>query len=179
MPRIIIIGNGGTGKSMLGEYLGRELSIPVTHLDQLSMKPGWRHVSEAEFTDKLTSILSGRTWIVEGWAYHSTMQMRLHASTTVIHLDYPIWYCYWNALKRHIRYSFKQNPYDPPNSPIWKKTRKMVKAMWLVHKKYEPEARQWLTHLAGKQVFVFKNRRQLKRDLALWKRERYKTLIGL
>lgn len=31
MPRIIIIGNGGTGKSTLGDYLSRELAIPVTH----------------------------------------------------------------------------------------------------------------------------------------------------
>jgi hypothetical protein len=173
VPRIIIIGNGGTGKSTLGEYLSRELSIPVTHLDQLSMRPGWQYVTEREFTEKLLSIISGETWIVEGWAFHSTLQMRLRAATTIIHLDYPIWHCYWNALKRHIRYSFKQNPYDPPNSPIWKKTKKMAKAMWFVYKKYEPEARQWLGQLRHKQVLIFSSRRQLNRSLALWKQEKY------
>jgi len=165
MPRILIIGNGGTGKSTLGAYLSRELGIPVTHLDQLSMKPGWQYIPEAEFTAKLQSILEGRTWIVEGWSYHSTMQMRLKAANVVIHLDYPIWYCYWNATKRHFRYAFKQNPYDPPNSPIWKKTKKMVKAMWRVYKHYEPEARIWLKDLPHAKVFTFHSRRELKRTL--------------
>jgi adenylate kinase family enzyme len=169
MPRIIIIGNGGTGKSTLGEHLARELAIPVTHLDQLSLRPGWQYVPEDEFTAKLRDILEARTWIVEGWSYHSTMQMRIKAANVIIHLDYPIWYCYWNAAKRHIRYTFKQNPYDPPNSPIWKKTRIMVKAMWRVHKLHEPEARRWLKEAKHANVLTFYSRRELKRSLRLWR----------
>ncbi len=34
--RILIIGNGGTGKSTLADRLGKEYDIPVTHLDLLS-----------------------------------------------------------------------------------------------------------------------------------------------
>jgi adenylate kinase family enzyme len=36
--KIIIVGNGGTGKSTLGEKLGKELNIPVSHLDRLGLK---------------------------------------------------------------------------------------------------------------------------------------------
>ncbi len=171
MPRIIIIGNGGTGKSTLGDFLSRELAIPVTHLDQLSMRPGWQYVPEHEFVERLQSVLTEPTWIVEGWSFHSTMQMRMKAANVIIHLDYPVWYCYWNALKRHIRYTFKQNPYDPPNSPIWKKTKKMVKAMWRVHKIYEPEARKWLQEISHAKVFTFYSRRELRRMLKVWKEE--------
>jgi adenylate kinase family enzyme len=177
MPKIIIIGNGGTGKSLLGEYLSKELGIPVTHLDQLTMEEGWSRVPLEEFTPKLEGILKRETWIVEGWSYHSTLPSRLAAANIILHLDFPIWYCYWNALKRHVRYTFQQNPYDPPNSPIWKKTNKMVKAMWYVYKTYEPEARKWLGELKGKRIYIFHSRRELKSMLKYWKMRKYSPLF--
>jgi adenylate kinase family enzyme len=164
--RVIILGNGGTGKSTLAAELGRTLNYPVTHLDQLSMRSGWVHVPETEFRDKLTAVLRGDRWIVDGWSFHSTIRMRLEACDTVIYLAYPIWFAYWNALKRHIRYAFKQNPYDPPNSAIWKKTRKMVRAMWWVYTKYEPELRTILPEYADKkEILQFQSRKELRRWL--------------
>ncbi|MDQ3021062.1 MAG: topology modulation protein [Bacteroidota bacterium] len=40
MKRILIIGNGGTGKSTLGEKLGKILNLEVTHLDKMTYNPG-------------------------------------------------------------------------------------------------------------------------------------------
>ena len=164
MKKIIIAGNGGTGKSTLGRQLGEILKIPVTHLDPLTFKTGWIRVPEDEFRKKLFSVLDGDKWIVEGWSYHSTIKARLEAADTIIYLDYPVWFCYWNALKRHIQYTFRQNPYDPPDSWIWKKTIRMVKAMWMVHKVYEPELREMLKDYEdSKNVYVFKKRGDLKK----------------
>jgi adenylate kinase family enzyme len=49
MTKIIIIGNGGTGKSTLGDQLSRLLSIPIYHIDELTMKEGWERVPESDF----------------------------------------------------------------------------------------------------------------------------------
>lgn len=162
MTRIIIIGNGGTGKSTLGEKLGNILNLKVTHLDKMTFKPGWIRVDEGEFIKKLSEIISGRDWIVEGWSYHSTLRMRLDASTIIIYLKYSIYVCYWNAFLRHLKYFCRQNPYDPPDSPILKKTNKMVKAIWKVYKEYEPELQGMLKDLEDKKrILVFENRKEL------------------
>lgn len=162
MTRIIIIGNGGTGKSTLGEKLGKILNLKVTHLDKLTFKPGWKRVDEDEFRKSLSELISERNWIIEGWSYHSTLRMRLEASTIIIYLKYSIFICYWNALLRHIKYFYRQNPYDPPGSPILKKTNKMVKAIWKVYREYEPELCEMLKEFEkDKKVLIFESRREL------------------
>ena len=162
MTRIIIIGNGGTGKSTLGDKLSKILNIDVTHLDKITFKPGWIRVDEEEFKKNLTDIISKEDWIIEGWSYHSTLRMRLEASTIIIYLKYSVFFCYWNALLRHIKYSFRQNPYDPDSSPILKKTSKMVKAMWKVYKEYEPELQTMLDEFKDKKnILTFGKRKDL------------------
>jgi len=162
--KVIILGNGGTGKSTLADLLGRSLRLPVTHLDQMTVLPGWKVRPFDEFKRELTGVLQGPEWIVEGWSHHRTLGERLAASDTIIHLDYPIWFAYWSALTRHVRYSFRQNPYDPPNSPIWKKTRLMIKAMWRVYREYEPELRALLSEYSpGRFIYVFHSRGELNR----------------
>jgi adenylate kinase family enzyme len=167
--KLIIIGNGGTGKSTLADKLAKELDIPVTHLDRLTFGKNWVRLDEAEFKNKLTGILAGDNWIVEGWSYHSTVKQRIEASETVFYLAYPAWFSYMNSVKRHLQYTFKHNPYDPPDSWIWRKTIRMFKAMNIVRKIYEPELRSWLKQYeAKKEIHIFKNRKELNRFLPVY-----------
>lgn len=41
MKKIILIGSGGSGKSLLARQLGNILGIEVYHLDAIFWKPGW------------------------------------------------------------------------------------------------------------------------------------------
>ena len=155
--KIIITGNGGTGKSTLADKLGKLLKLPVTHLDTITFGRNWVRLDETEHRKILYEILSGNNWIVEGWSYQSTMKERMDAAEIIIYLAYPPWFSYMNACKRHLQYTFKQNPYDPPGSWIWKKTIRMFKAMNLVRKIYEPEFNLWLKDYYGKKmIFVIK-----------------------
>lgn len=166
MNRIIIIGNGGTGKSTLGARLGKKCNLPVIHLDQLGWDAQWTRVPETTFKKRLEEILQQPSWIIEGWSYQSTIPMRFNAADTIIYLAFPVWRAYWGATRRILQYFFRQNPYDPPNSPrravIWL----TYKAMWRVYRHYEPEVRQLLTSTyAQKKIFVFHSRRKLKKFL--------------
>jgi adenylate kinase family enzyme len=162
--KIIIIGNGGTGKSTLGDELGKKLGLEVFHLDQLTFKTGWKRVDENVFSKMLENILKKDSWIVEGWSYNSTVRQRLEAAEIIIYLKFFIWSCYWGAFKRHIQYTFRQNPYDPPNSWIWKKTIRMIKAMWKVYKDYEPELQKILPEFAVKTI-TFNKRSELNKSI--------------
>lgn len=166
MNRIIIVGNGGTGKSTLGAQLGKKYNIPVTHLDQLGWDAQWTRVPESIFRSRLEEILQKPSWIVEGWSYQSTMSMRFDAADTIIYLAFPVWRAYWGATRRIIQYFFRQNPFDPQDSPrravIWL----TYKAMWMVYRRYEPEVRQLLaTTYAQKKIHVFHSRRELHKFL--------------
>ncbi|NOS83645.1 MAG: hypothetical protein HOP31_00765 [Ignavibacteria bacterium] len=161
--KIIITGNGGTGKSTLAEKLGKKLNLPVTHLDKISFGKDWARLNENEHRKILNEILKSDNWIVEGWSYQSTMKERIKAAGIIIYLAYPPWFSYMNAVKRHIQYTFRYNPYDPPKSWIWKKTIRMFKAMNLVRKVYEPEFRLWLDEYKHSElIFVIKKRKELK-----------------
>jgi adenylate kinase family enzyme len=161
--KIIITGNGGTGKSTLADKLGSLLELPVTHLDIITFGKNWVRLDENEHRKILQARLSESKWIIEGWSYQSTMKERMEASDIIIYLSYPAWFSYINAVKRHLLYTFRYNPYDPPESWIWKKTIRMFKAMNLVRKVYEPEFKLWLEDYKNKKrVFEIKKRSELK-----------------
>jgi len=162
MARIIIIGNGGTGKSTLGDKLSKILNIEVFHLDRMTFLPGWERVPEDEFRKTLDEVMQKENWIIEGWSYHTTLKHRLKEANVIIYLKFPIYVCYIYALERHIKYSYRQNPYDPDNSPILNKTFKMVKAMWKVYKEYEPEFQLMFEEIKDKKkVYVFGKRKDV------------------
>ncbi|MCB0724445.1 MAG: hypothetical protein KDC73_07045 [Ignavibacteriae bacterium] len=166
MKKIVIIGNGGTGKSTLATHLGKKLGIEPTHLDKLAWKPGFEHVSLDEFRVKLNEVLQRDSFIVDGWSYHTTLKNRFDASDTIIFLDYPVWFCYTFAVKRQIQYAFKQNPYYPDNSRVLPMTGYIFKAMWRVYKQYLPDARGMLEEYKDKKLVLrFTSRKELKRYL--------------
>ena len=165
--KIIIIGNGGTGKSTLGAKLSKVLGIPVHHLDLLTFTEDGGHVGETVFRKHLTEILSTDSWIVEGWSYQSTLAERIAAADTIIYLDYPIWFSYWNALKRNIYSIFRRDKYSPVAS-LWRRSRQIIKAMWLVHTVYEPQARTMLKAMGKKYYYHFMNRKDLKKKVKGW-----------
>lgn len=164
--KLIIIGNGGTGKSTLGDMLGKKLNIPVYHTDQMVYKAKWERVPENEFKANLAEIFKTGNCIIEGWGYNSTLKQRLDEADTIIYLAYPVWLSYVFAIKRYFQYYFKQNPYDPPGAFRRHVLKRTLEAMWLVHKTYEPELRQMLPEYQDKKkVFIFKNRKELRKFL--------------
>ncbi len=171
--KIIIIGNGGSGKSTLGKRLAALTGYPLYHLDLLTFNEDGSNVSESVFTSRLNEILNGEQWIVEGWSYQSTMAARFAASDTIIYLDYPIWVCYWNALKRTVNSTFRRNEFSPVRTSLWPHTVRIAKAMWRVHTVLEPEARQLLEgYIASRYYYRVAHRSALAALLKQWKRAR-------
>ncbi|MHA1186071.1 MAG: AAA family ATPase, partial [Candidatus Heimdallarchaeota archaeon] len=76
MKRITIIGNSAAGKSSLAVLLGKELGLPVYHLDKLLWKPGWERTLEDEFVRKHQEIIDKDQWVLDGVAYKSTYEDR-------------------------------------------------------------------------------------------------------
>ena len=85
--KILILGCPGSGKSTLARKLRRYTGLPLIYLDQLWWKPDRTHVAQEDFDRKLSQILAGDAWIIDG-NYRRTYEVRIRACNTIFFLDY-------------------------------------------------------------------------------------------
>jgi len=92
MEKIMIIGCPGAGKSTFARRLQEATGLPLYYLDMIFHNPDRTTVSREEFDQKLSKILNGDQWIIDG-NYQSTIELRLQACDTVFFLDYSLDTC--------------------------------------------------------------------------------------
>lgn len=164
MERIMIIGCGGSGKSTLARQMGEKLGLPVVHLDQIWWAPGdWNHLEREEFDALLKAEVEKPCWILDG-NFNRTIEMRLEKCDTVIYLDFSRAVCLMSWVKRvvtnwgHARIDMAEgcNEWFDPD---------MVKWIWNFNRKNRKRYYELLSGLEGRQVYILKNRLQVKRFL--------------
>lgn len=99
MKKVLIIGCPGAGKSTFGRALSAKTGLPLYYLDMIWHKPDRTTVSREEFDARLTEIMNGDEWIIDG-NYKRTLPVRLQEADTVFFLDYPIEVCMQGAIDR-------------------------------------------------------------------------------
>ena len=102
MRRVVIVGRSGSGKSRLARRLGRQLQLPVIHLDQLYWKPGWREPDIAEFRARVAAAIAGDGWISDGSYALTTFDLRLPRADAIVWLERSRVLCTWRVLRRSI-----------------------------------------------------------------------------
>jgi adenylate kinase family enzyme len=88
MQRIVVVGPGGAGKSVLARKMGERLGLPVIHLDARYWRPGWVPTPKEEWKATVRALLSGERWIIDG-NYGGTAELRMAAADTIVFLDFP------------------------------------------------------------------------------------------
>ena len=99
MKKIIVIGCSGSGKTTFAEKLRDKLGLPLFYLDAIWHKPDKTHIPREEFDARLTEILDGESWIIDG-NYSRTIERRIAACDTVIFFDLPTETCLAGAIER-------------------------------------------------------------------------------
>ena len=133
MTRVLVIGNGATGKTTFSDRLAASIGIEVHHLDGMAWRPGWERVPEEEFEAELGKVLASPRWIIDGVAYPRHIPERIERADTVVFIDYSLPRIYWWALKKEIRFAFRQRPEMPTGTPEWKITWRLFKIIWKIH----------------------------------------------
>lgn len=99
MNRVCIVGCNGAGKSVFAKKLKKLTGLPLYHLDHIYWKPGWIEQSRAVFDRELAKILEREQWITDG-NFSRTMDVRFKSADTVFFLDFPVWLCLLQIIKR-------------------------------------------------------------------------------
>jgi adenylate kinase family enzyme len=109
MDRIVVIGCGGSGKSVIARTLGDALGLPIVHLDGLYYDEEWNTLTPDDFAHSQYEVVAKPHWIIDG-NYASTLPIRLAAADTVIFLDLGAATCLWGIARRRVRYGGGQHP---------------------------------------------------------------------
>ena len=99
MKKVIIIGCPGSGKTTFAEKLHRKTALPLYYLDAIWHKPDRTHITREEFDARLSEMLEGNAWIIDG-NYSRTVERRIAACDTVILFDLPRAVCLDGAMAR-------------------------------------------------------------------------------
>ena len=161
MERILIIGCGGSGKSTLARQLGEKTGLPVVHLDRIYWSPGnWNHLEKAEFDARLMAEQEKPNWILDG-NFNRTLELRLERCDAVIWLDYSRWVCLLSWIRRVITNWGKARPDMAPGCAEWFDP-EMARWIWNFNKENRKRYQELLAKQTGKEIHIFKNRRQLR-----------------
>jgi adenylate kinase family enzyme len=102
VKRVVILGRGAAGKSVVAARLGQITGLPVIELDRHFWRPGPNATPPAEWARTQSELLQREAWIMDGdlGPYDTALGARLAAADTIIVLDFPLVRCAWRALRR-------------------------------------------------------------------------------
>lgn len=158
MNRICIIGGSGTGKTTLANNLGKQLNLPIYHIDGIHHLPNWEIRDKDERDKIILQKTDEERWIIDG-TYRSTLKQRLEKSDYVIYLDYSTFAQIKGALGRFIKNHGREKQEIPGcnEKMSWKFF------FWVVN--WRKNKRQTiidtLQNVNNDKVHIFKTRKQL------------------
>lgn len=170
VDRISIMGGPGTGKSTLAKNLGKELNLPVYHIDGINYFENWEKRDEKERDKIILEKVAEPKWVMDG-TYKSTLEARVERSDLVIFLDYSA----IARLKGIFSRYFKTGGKDRTEIPGCKEKMewKFVKFAINWKKQKENIVKEALEKNKDKNILIFKSRKELNK----WYQQEFKKKI--
>jgi hypothetical protein len=101
VKRVVVLGRGGAGKSVLAQRIGKVTGLPVTELDQIFWSSDLRPTPRDRWDDIQRELVAGTKWVLDADLGHNdSLQPRLASADTVIILDFGVLRCAWRAIRR-------------------------------------------------------------------------------
>lgn len=159
LEKVIVIGCSGSGKSTFSIKLAQLTKLPLFHLDNIWWRNDKTHIERSEFDQKLSEIMQGDKWIIDG-DYSRTYEVRIKEANTIIFLDFPLRVCLDGIKKRvgtkRSDIPFLESELDPELinqvNEKYSKNRSMV---YLLKEKYQ--SKEWIIFNSHEEVASWLN----------------------
>jgi adenylate kinase family enzyme len=99
--RVVIVGPGASGKSVLAARLGTITGMPVIELDKYFWQPGLTPTPPDQWAAIQRELVEQRSWILDGdLGPYDVTDVRFQAADTIVFLDFSRFRCAWRAIRR-------------------------------------------------------------------------------
>jgi adenylate kinase family enzyme len=163
MPRIVIIGNAGAGKSTLARAIARRKGLHHVEIDRLLWQEGWQLTPTAVYEREHAEIIKSENWVIDGLGQQVSIPERLARATEITLIDMPLWMHFWLAAERQIAWATGKLEYPPGGISQMPPTQALFQAIWDVEQNWMPAVRAMCANAErnGKSVIRLANVEQL------------------
>jgi len=164
VQRVLVLGPGGAGKSVLSRELAGVTGLPLVHLDREFWGPNWVRPADDAWRARIDSLLAGDAWIVDG-THADTLDYRLKRADGVVLLDYSRWLAVRGVTKRLLTRGGRRRADLAPGCRN-RLDRVYASWVWRYHSETRPEVFAALDrHADHIETITLKNRRHAQRWL--------------
>jgi adenylate kinase family enzyme len=142
MKRVVVIGNGGGGKSTLARRLAARLDRPCVEIDTLLWQPGWRLTPVETYDAEHAHLIAQEQWIIDGLGRRESIPQRLSRATDIVLIDMPLWMHFWLAAERQLQWATGNLDNPPAGIAQMPRTEALFRAIWEVDQTWMPEVRR-------------------------------------
>jgi adenylate kinase family enzyme len=142
MQRVVIIGNGGGGKSTLARRLAARFGTPCVEIDTLLWQPGWRLTPVETYDAEHARLIAQERWIIDGLGRRESIPQRLSRSTDIVLIDMPLWIHFWLAAERQLQWAAGGLEHPPAGITQMPRTEALFRTIWEVDQTWMPDIRR-------------------------------------
>jgi len=85
---VAVVGNSGSGKTVLGRALAGQLAVPFVELDAIYHQARWQPLPLPELRRRVEALAAGEGWVVDG-NYSAVRDLVWARADTVVYFDLP------------------------------------------------------------------------------------------
>jgi adenylate kinase family enzyme len=101
VQRVVIVGPGAAGKTVLAARLGVLTRLPVIELDKVFWRAGLAPTPRGEWAAAQREMAAQPRWIMDGdLGPYDVAEIRFRVADTIIFLDFGRLRCAWRAVRR-------------------------------------------------------------------------------
>jgi hypothetical protein len=141
MPRIVIIGNAGGGKSTLARKLAMARGLQPIEIDRLLWQDGWKLTPTDIYMRQHDDIIASDDWVMDGLGQQTSIPSRITRATEVILIDMPLWMHFWLAAERQIAWAAGNLEHAPGGIAQMPPTQGLFRSIWDVEQNWMPGVR--------------------------------------